>query len=666
MVLSIRKILQNSRGSTAILVLGGMLIFSILGAGLMTISKTSQNTATDYRDGVATEYIAEAGVHDLLAQIKAGAHDPKINDAIHKTGQAVDKLVTISSLQNFSPQPNQTGSYVVTLSKDKDGVFHIRSEATLRSDTTKKTISKAINLTVNLTPNSGGDGDFGNVAGKYVAYANGDFILTNDTIYFFNNSTPSQDDPTPATHIGSNGQYNISGTTKPVVDYAWARAESYIPPYNQYYNTRAIVRDYVHNWKFADPVGVLKVPKVTFDSFSPQPFPTKAEWSKYTDLVAATGGSPVAMKNLTLSESAYYCNGSYTLNSSTLTFTSPNVTLFINGDLSLNIQDAAKIPALYQKTQENSSLTIYVTGSVSLANGAYIGIQDALGKATIKDIQNALPTGSTVNIYTAKTLTMTNAAKIQSGVINIQTVNDLSMSTPSSIIAKDTGSLSLASTTGTLHFTNSSTLYGGQIDVKGYSGILLDNYARFETPGTPKDPQKDPPAGKITITSTNGPVKLTNNSSLLAGDTIKIQSAQACNLTVNAAMNTENIPIDYQTIKKTNGAYANAITRILSNDTNTMQFDNSYAIGGKAVLVTNQGPIVLPGTKDQRNTVFMAGGGISEVTSNSQIGPFYTNGTLRLTSAATLTYNRSVMDTLGLLSSSSGFSATIIKTELEP
>jgi type II secretory pathway component PulK len=60
----------DERGSVAVLGLIVMMILVVMGAGIVTLSNIDVALAANHRDGVAAQYLAEAGAQWAIAKLK--------------------------------------------------------------------------------------------------------------------------------------------------------------------------------------------------------------------------------------------------------------------------------------------------------------------------------------------------------------------------------------------------------------------------------------------------------------------------------------------------------------------------------------------------------------------------------------------------------------------
>ena len=97
----------NQRGSAALLGLIMMVLLGSMGAMLLTLSTAELHTATSHRDGIAAQYLAEAGIQYAITKLKT---DPGF---VSET--ETKKHITTS--QSLGTMPT-VGSYTVVAGPD--------------------------------------------------------------------------------------------------------------------------------------------------------------------------------------------------------------------------------------------------------------------------------------------------------------------------------------------------------------------------------------------------------------------------------------------------------------------------------------------------------------------------------------------------------------------
>lgn len=97
------------RGSAAILGLIMMMLLGSMGATLLMLSKTDLQIATNHRDGIAAQYLAEAGIQYAVAKLKTDL------DFVSQTESK--KLSTTSVSLGAMPT---TGNYTVQTGPDPE------------------------------------------------------------------------------------------------------------------------------------------------------------------------------------------------------------------------------------------------------------------------------------------------------------------------------------------------------------------------------------------------------------------------------------------------------------------------------------------------------------------------------------------------------------------
>lgn len=95
--------MSSERGSAALLSIIMMLLLSSLGAALLMLSKTDLQIATNHRDGIAAQYLAEAGIQDAIAKLKT---DPDFVSQTKTNIQVTtsEPLGTLSTVGSYTVQ----------------------------------------------------------------------------------------------------------------------------------------------------------------------------------------------------------------------------------------------------------------------------------------------------------------------------------------------------------------------------------------------------------------------------------------------------------------------------------------------------------------------------------------------------------------------------------
>lgn len=129
------RLLPESRGSVSVTALIVMTVLCIVGAAFVTLSSTEVTIAAYYRDGIAAQYLAEAGAQWALARLKT--KDTKIVAEIESKGS----YKATSSTKNSGAT---TGIYQVTITNPdypKDNSRRqITSIGTITGSNAKRTV----------------------------------------------------------------------------------------------------------------------------------------------------------------------------------------------------------------------------------------------------------------------------------------------------------------------------------------------------------------------------------------------------------------------------------------------------------------------------------------------------------------------------------------------
>jgi len=104
------EIMSREHGSATLLAIITMLLLGSLGTTLLMLSRTNLQIATSQRDGMAAQYIAEAGIQDAIAKLE---NEPTF------LIETETKTHTITS--KFLGSLPTTGSYTVQISPDSIG-----------------------------------------------------------------------------------------------------------------------------------------------------------------------------------------------------------------------------------------------------------------------------------------------------------------------------------------------------------------------------------------------------------------------------------------------------------------------------------------------------------------------------------------------------------------
>ena len=147
-------LINQQRGSAAIAAIITMIVLGLLGTAFVTLSTTELRIATAHRDGVAAQYLAEAGAMWARIQLHGDVDQSKMfynatNSASGKTYPAVTKNTGTAT----------QGTYTVTVSQDSVGHAGSSDWRKIVSvgnvNGAKRTVSLVINLKANPLPTSG-------------------------------------------------------------------------------------------------------------------------------------------------------------------------------------------------------------------------------------------------------------------------------------------------------------------------------------------------------------------------------------------------------------------------------------------------------------------------------------------------------------------------------
>jgi hypothetical protein len=140
-----------------------------------------------------------------------------------------------------------------------------------------------------------------------------------------------------------------------------------------------------------------------------------------------------------------------------------------------------------------------------------------------------------------------------------------------------------------------------------------------------------PPSGKTSIYSLEDSISLSNNC-FINGGMLTLQAKNNVNFANQSYINKDD-------------AYSESIANIFANGST---FTNFVTIGGKAALVITTDRYNLNSNVNAPKTVFVSASGQSEISNSPKIAGIYTNGSLTVSNTPTITYDKDVMEALGL------------------
>ncbi|MPM29712.1 hypothetical protein SDC9_76252 [bioreactor metagenome] len=143
-------LINTQQGSAGIYALLCMILLTIIGGAFITMTSTEVLTAANYRDGVAAQYLAEAGVQDAIVKLKTND-----NGIVDSTKTQLKKFPTVIKNDNSATQ----GMYSVTII----GNGNLR---TITSTGTVNSAKRQLIVTVQLGSQDESDSVF-----KYAAFS---------------------------------------------------------------------------------------------------------------------------------------------------------------------------------------------------------------------------------------------------------------------------------------------------------------------------------------------------------------------------------------------------------------------------------------------------------------------------------------------------------------
>lgn len=130
-VSGMRKLLQNTKGSTLTIVLTVLVVVIIFSVTALTIGSASIKQAGNQELRLQAYYLARSGAHAVAAHIIKKADSS--TDAVMNT--FLSNLITTGTSDAFKLDPADTGEIKVTVTKPSDTVILVSSTATVGSTT---------------------------------------------------------------------------------------------------------------------------------------------------------------------------------------------------------------------------------------------------------------------------------------------------------------------------------------------------------------------------------------------------------------------------------------------------------------------------------------------------------------------------------------------------
>ena len=99
--------MSSERGSVALLSMIMMLLLSLLGAALLMLSKTDLQIATNQRDGMAAQYLAEAGIQCAIVKLRT---DPDFVIQTRESKVDTSESLGTTTIVNYTVQKGPNSS----------------------------------------------------------------------------------------------------------------------------------------------------------------------------------------------------------------------------------------------------------------------------------------------------------------------------------------------------------------------------------------------------------------------------------------------------------------------------------------------------------------------------------------------------------------------------
>jgi hypothetical protein len=394
-----------------------MLFFGIILAGLLPAATMTLRTSVSGSDGLAAQYAAEAGAKRAIAEFYQTTQDWEWIDNGADNWNNLDN----SGSSQFHVTITKNNTALVPASPPIAGVYIITS--TGRYNDVIKTVK--VQITVGNSNNGTNQYVNGNVFNEYGVYSLGNVYIwggENPKIYgdmgFAGNSV----------EISSGSNFLLSTihvlNKEPSGWHTWLT------------NSMYVIDSSLGNMTVNLPP-IEDMPSI-LTTLGTQP----------------SGTAQLTTSTTTLTNTAYYYNGSYTRGGN-ITATSSEATLYFNGQLHLSRQGSYG----YGSITSSGDIVLYVNGDINLSNGSFIR-----------------SSGGNITIYGSGGLSLSGGSYIKSdtGNVTIITNNNINLTDNNNYIqASTTGNLKVISRQGTISFNNNCYMDGGNVYLQAKNNVEL-------------------------------------------------------------------------------------------------------------------------------------------------------------------------------------------------
>ncbi|MEG6584229.1 pilus assembly PilX N-terminal domain-containing protein [Dendrosporobacter sp. 1207_IL3150] len=200
-----------------------------------------------------------------------------------------------------------------------------------------------------------------------------------------------------------------------------------------------------------------------------------------------------------------------------------------------------------------------------------------------------------------------------------------------------------------INATGDITIYiSGSLDIMGASyirsetgnvEIITNSYIKFHDNN---NYIQAPPGKELNIISRQGNIEF-NNNCYMNGGTAFLQAQQNIILRNSGSINDKP-------------GYGNALAYLFSNGSMT---EGTFKIGGAASMFITSGPFKFNESFYAPKTIFISESGETYFTRNPNLGGVYVNGSIRIDSKPTITYDSSILTRLGLTGGGGTGSTTV-------
>lgn len=172
----IKNQINNDHGSSLLLVMIVIVMFTILGLSAMTLGLNNAKMSTSERKDQSAYYIAEAGIIETMHAFEKKINQIQANNEQEFFNQ-IDRIIASPSTPKFEEQFGFQPEAIVTVTKGNEkGTYTIESEGVI--DRQSRTLTKNFTVKWNGSENDGDEGGPITIPPKLATFVSGDMSLT--------------------------------------------------------------------------------------------------------------------------------------------------------------------------------------------------------------------------------------------------------------------------------------------------------------------------------------------------------------------------------------------------------------------------------------------------------------------------------------------------------